>query len=143
MKIHINQVVTEDYVHRTQQLLRTLRFNFGPRVALLVKKILLISLYVEYHQGIASTNHWVNYEHILERNERLVKQLTFPHKMLFLNFKENEERNVRFILDNNLFTSPHFMDIPKDIIINESIKLKDFETKVNKICKQNLYDEPF
>lgn len=126
MKIKISDVTTEDYVRRTEKLLRLVRKKFGPETHLLVKKILLVSLYVDYYQR--RTNHyvWISYSTVLARNEKIAlsHDSTIP-------FPTNE-----FIKENCI--NYEFLGVEANKISDSSVPISKVEDKVEFYCKNYL-----
>jgi hypothetical protein len=132
MRIPISRIVNENYIRRTERLLRLVRRKFGPETHLLVKKILLVSLYVDYYQEISKSHRWVGYVAVLSRNEGIALNNTKTPTM----FISNEER---FLVVNNVgFT---FLGIPGKLIKDCSVPLSMVEDAAIKYCKETISQE--
>ena len=126
MKIKISKVTDEWHIKRTEQLLRLVRRKFGPEVHLLVKKILLVSLYVNYYQEKYHRSNWIGYHEILARNERIA--INWDSK--------TPHMTTAFIVANSIYTS--FLGVPSEIIKDPSYTVEKVEETVDKCCKQEI-----
>ena len=126
MKIPINEIIEESYIRRTERLLRLVRKKFGPETHLLVKKILLVSLYVDYYQRITAHYVWVSYCTVLARNEKIAlnNDSTIP-------FPTSE-----FILGNSI--SYQFLGVEAKKRSDSSVPLSKLEDEVEFYCKNYL-----
>ena len=126
MKIPINEIIEENYIRRTERLLRLVRKKFGPEAHLLVKKILLVSLYVDYYQRITAHYVWVSYSTVLARNEKIAldydSTIPFP--------------TSAFILGNSM--SYQFLGVEAKKISDRSVPLSKVEDEVEYYCKNHL-----
>lgn len=126
MKIPINEIIEESYIRRTERLLRLVRKKFGPETHLLVKKILLVSLYVDYYQRITNHYVWVNYYTVLTRNERIA--LNYDSTIPF--------PTAEFIRGNCI--SCQFLGVEAKKISDRSVPLSKVENEVEFYCKNYL-----
>lgn len=128
MKIPINEIIEESYIRRTERLLRLVRKKFGPETHLLVKKILLVSLYVDYYQEMSKNYFWVGYVTVLSRNEGIA-----------LNNTKTPTIKERFLVVNNVgFT---FLGTPGKLIEDCSVPLSMVEEAAVKYCKEAISRE--
>lgn len=124
MKIPINEIIEERYIRRTEKLLRLVRRKFGPETHLLVKKILLISLYVDYYQKITNHYRYISYLTVLTRNEKIALKNNSP-------ISTNE-----FIIWN--YIHYEFLGVKSKIITDRSVPLSKVEDEVEYYCKNHL-----
>ena len=108
---------------RTERLLRLVRRKFGPETHLLVKKILLVSLYVDYYQEMSKKYFWVGYATILLRNEKIA-----------LNNTKTPTIEDRFLVGNSV--SPSFLGISGKLIEDCSVPLSMVEDATIKYCEE-------
>lgn len=128
MKIPINEIIEESYIRRTERLLRLVRKKFGPETHLLVKKILLVSLYVDYYQEMYKNYLWVGYVTVLSRNEGIA-----------LNNTKTPTIEERFLVVNNVGLT--FLGIPGKLIKDCSVPLSMVEEATVKYCKEAISRE--
>ena len=128
MKIPISRIVRENHIRRTERLLRLVRKKFGPETHLLVKKILLVSLYVDYYQEMSKNYRWVGYTIILSRNERIALDNT-----------KTPIIEDRFLVENSVGFS--FLGIPGKLIKDCSVPISIVEDAAVKYCKERISQE--
>ena len=121
MKIPINEIIEESYIRRTERLLRLVRRKFGPETHLLVKKILLISLYVDYYQRITNHYIYISYLTVLERNEKIALKNISTNDFIIWNYIHYE-----------------FLGVKSKIITDSSVPLSKVEDEVEFYCKNYL-----
>ena len=73
-KVKLLKTLPQDAQKRTLKLLQDVKIHYGIDAYLFMKKILTVGIITEYYQKKYHIGGWIEYEHLLSRNENLIEQ---------------------------------------------------------------------
>jgi hypothetical protein len=68
------KLVSDNQRERTLKLLQAFKNIYGISLYLLMKKMLTVSILVDYYQELSHSHFYIHYEDFLVRNERIIKR---------------------------------------------------------------------
>lgn len=100
------QLISKNQRERTLKLLQDTKTKYGISVYLLMKKMLTVSILVDFLQNKYKFGTWITYEEFLRRNEAIV----------------NAHYDTEYLRKSNGLLSPYFFAIPTYVIIQQSLQ---------------------
>lgn len=121
-----SKFLDEETLARVEKLFRTSMRKYGPEITLLLKKIIMVAMWIEYSQQTTDIEKWINFLRVLKRNEDLIiRSISKYWEEIPVN-KETIERQIRkingcngyvfFGLDGETALQKSLDDLERDII---------------------------
>ena len=67
-----SKFLDEETLARIEKLFRTSMRKYGPEITLLLKKIIMVAMWIQYYQETTCKSCWIKFPNVLERNENII-----------------------------------------------------------------------
>ena len=123
-----SKFLNEETLGRVEKLFRTSMRKYGPEITLLLKKIIMVAMWIQYYQETTCKACWIKFPNVLKRNEDLIihsKQqypYTIPEEISKTTIKAHIWKSNGcdgysfFGLDGNVVLKESLEELEKDII---------------------------
>ena len=131
-----SKFLDEETLGRVEKLFRTSMRKYGPEITLLLKKIIMVAMWIQYYQETTCKECWINFPNVLKRNENIIihsKQqypYTIPDEINKSTIKAHIWKSNGcdgysfFGLDGNVALKKSLEELEKDIIDYCNVKYK-------------------
>lgn len=124
-----SKFLDEETLRRVEKLFRTSMRKYGPEITLLLKKIIIVAMWIQYYQETTRKEYWIKFSNVLERNEDLIihSKRQYPFFILAEINKSTIKAHIWringcdgysfFGLDGNVLLKKSLEELEKDIIV--------------------------
>lgn len=132
-----SKFLDEETLGRVEKLFRTSMRKYGPEITLLLKKIIMVAMWIQYYQETTCKEYWIKFSSVLERNESIIihsKQqypYTIPEEI-------NKSTIKSHIWKSNGCSGYSFFGLDGDVVLGKS--LEELEKDIINYCNLKYGD---
>lgn len=135
-----SKFLDEETLGRVEKLFRTSMRKYGPEITLLLKKIIMVAMWIQYYQEITCKEYWIKFPNVLQRNESIIIHSIPQYPFSF----PSEEREINkstiesHIWKSNGCSGYSFFGLDGDVVLGKS--LEELEKDIINYCNLKYGD---
>ena len=114
-----SKFLDEETLGRVEKLFRTSMRKYGPEITLLLKKIMMVAMWIHYYQENTHRERWIRCQFVLKRNEDLI--IHSISRYGWDNELVNKETIERLIRKNNGCNGHSFFGLDGETALQKSL----------------------
>lgn len=132
-----SKFLDEKLLGRVEKLFRTSMRKYGPEITLLLKKIIMVAMWIQYYQETTCKEYWIKFSSVLERNESIIIHSIQQYPFSFPREEINKSTIKSHIWKSNGCSGYSFFGLNGDVVLGKS--LEELEKDIINYCN-NKYE---
>ena len=132
-----SKFLDEETLARVEKLFRTSMRKYGPEITLLLRKIIMVAMWIQYYQETTCKEYWIKFPNVLERNENIIihSKQQYPHT---IPEEINKSTIESHIWKSNGCSGYSFFGLDGDVVLGKS--LEELEKDIINYCNLKYGD---
>lgn len=133
-----SKFLDEETLGRVEKLFRTSMRKYGPEITLLLKKIIMVAMWIQYYQETTCKECWINFPNVLERNESIIIHSIQQYPFSYPREEINKSTIESHIWKSNGCSGYSFFGLNGDVVLGKS--LEELEKDIINYCNLKYGD---